>query len=82
LDHLAQGDLNAPAIQRRGGPMGGLQATVAIGKQPHRISVHGPKPAQRVECHLRQRDETVFIALGVADMHPLTRRVDIAYLEA
>ena len=41
------------------------------------MTVHLPEPAQQVERGLRQRNETVFIAFGIADVDTLTRRINI-----
>lgn len=39
---------------------------------------HLPEAAQQNRRRLRQRSQTVFVVLGVADMHALTRGIDIA----
>jgi hypothetical protein len=51
---------------------------MTIGKQQGRIAMRFPEPAQQLQRRLRQRNEAVFIAFGVADMDALTRRIDVA----
>ena len=41
-----------------------------------------PEASQKIERRLRQRDEAIFVAFGVADMHARVRGVDIAQLQA
>jgi hypothetical protein len=42
--------------------------------------MHLPESAQDIQGGLRQGHETVFIALGIADMYPVAQRIDICYL--
>jgi len=40
-----------------------------------------PEAAQEFMGRLRQRHETILVALGVADVHPLTCPIDIPHLK-
>jgi len=61
--------------------MSRLQAAVAIREQQLGIAVHLPEAAQQAKCSIRQGSETVFIALGIADMDAPAIGVNIAHLE-
>jgi len=73
-----QGLLYAAAIKRRGRTRRALQAGVAVGEQQHRVAMGLPEAPQKIERRLRQRNEAILIALGVADVHARVRGVDIA----
>ena len=62
--------------------MRALQATVAIGKQQNRVTMDLPETAQQIQGRGRQRHQTIFIALGIADMYPLALGVDIRHLQS
>ena len=55
---------------------------MAIGKQQHRIAMHLPEAAQAIQCRCRQRHQAIFIALGIANMHPLSRGIYIDHRQA
>jgi hypothetical protein len=76
-----QGGLHATGIHRRRGDRRALQSAVAIGKQQHGVAMDLPEAAQELMGRLRQRHETILVALGVADVHPLTGRIDIPHLK-
>ncbi len=61
--------------------MSRLQATVAIGEQQYGIAVHLPETAQQVERCIRQGNETVLVALGIADMDAPANGVNITHLK-
>ena len=48
-----------------------FQATVAVGEQQFRMMVQRPEAPQCFERGLRQQHETITVALGVANVHPL-----------
>jgi hypothetical protein len=52
LDHLAQRNLHAATVQRRGGTARALEAGMAVGKQQHRVTVHRPEAAQHINVVL------------------------------
>lgn len=52
---------------------------MAIGEQQHRIAMHLPEAAQADQRRGRQRYQAVFVALGIANMHPLPRGIDIGH---
>ena len=74
--------MHAAAVQGSGGAAGRLQAALAIGKQQHRVTMGLPETAQQRQRRLRQRNQTVLIALGIADMHAPALGIDIAHLQA
>ena len=41
-----------------------------------------PETAQHVQGHRRQRHQPILVALGIADMHPRPRGVDVTDLQA
>ena len=43
--------------------------------------MHLPEVSQQLVCGLRQWNEAIPIALGIADMHAPTRRIDIPHLK-
>ena len=51
---------------------------MTIGEQQYGVAMHLPELAQVLMGRLRQGDEAVLVALGVAHMHAPTRRVDVA----
>ena len=59
-----------------------VQATLAAGKQQHRVAMHQPEAAQQLVGGLRQRHQAIPIALGVADVHPRANTIDVANLQA
>ena len=67
--------------KRRGGRCRPLQAAVAIGKQEYGVVMHGPEAAQDRVGGLRQRNETVPVAFGVANVYASAFRIDIANLQ-
>jgi len=77
-----QGLLYAAAIKRRGRTRRARQAGVPVGERQHRVAMGLPEAAQEIERRLRQRNEAILVALGVADMHARVRGVDIAQLQA
>ncbi len=76
-----QRGLHAGAIHRCGGACRTLSAAVAIGEQQHRVAMHPPEAAQNLVSCLRQRDEAIPIAFGVADMHAPAYRINVADLK-
>ena len=68
-------------IQGRGGTRCPFQAAVAVGKEQHRVAMHRPEAAQPIQRDRRQRDETILVALRIADRHPLARGIDVADLK-
>jgi hypothetical protein len=82
LSHLAQRNLHAATVQRRGGTARALEAGMAVGKQQHTVTVHRPEAAQYIACGIGQRHQAVLIALGIADMHPFAHRIDITDLKS
>ena len=44
--------------------------------------MHLPELAQQIQCRSRQRNQAIPIAFGIADVHPPTRAIDIADLQA
>ncbi len=77
-----QGDLHAAAIQRRLGSCGTFFAGLAIGEQQRRVAMRLPEAAQQRERRLRQRNEAILVAFGIADMHTVARRIDIPQLQS
>lgn len=55
---------------------------VTIREQQHGIAMHLPEAAQQVQRRIRQVNEAVRVAFGVADMHPLAVDIDITHLQA
>ena len=55
---------------------------MAVREQQHRVAMHRPEAAQELMGRVRQRYEAIPIALGVANMHTLVNRVDIADLKS
>jgi hypothetical protein len=41
-----------------------------------------PEASQELMCRLRQRNEAIPIALGIADVHAPACRIDIPYLKS
>ena len=62
--------------------MTAFQTAFAIEKKQYRIAMHRPKATEYSHCGVRQRHQAILIALGIADMHPLTLSIDITDLEA
>jgi hypothetical protein len=50
---------------------------VAIGKQQDGMTVALPETAKELVGGRRQRHQAIFVALSVADMHALARRIDV-----
>lgn len=61
--------------------MRGLQPAMAIGEEQFRVAVNLPELTQGAEGGVRQRDEAIPVAFGIANMHPLARRIDVADLQ-
>ena len=59
-----------------------LQTAVAIRKQQHRVAMHVPEALQGLVCRLRQRNETIPVALGIADVHAPACGIDIPHLQS
>jgi hypothetical protein len=77
-----QRGLHAAAIQRRLGGCGSFQPAVTVRKQQRRVAMRLPEPAQQLQRYIWQRDKTIFVPLGVADVDALMRRIDVADLKA
>ena len=54
---------------------------MAIGEEQFRVTMKLPEAPQGVEGSFRQRNEAIAVAFGIANMHPLTRRIDVANLQ-
>ena len=78
---MMQGLLHATTVQRGACALGTGQAAMAVGKQKLRIVVGLPEPAQDIQSGVWQRDKAVAIAFGVANMHPVAHRIDVAHLQ-
>ena len=61
--------------------MSGFQAAVTIWEQQHGVAMQLPEAAQQIQRRLRERNETILVALSIADMNALPVRVDIAHLQ-
>ena len=73
-----QGGLYAAAIHVRGGGGRAFQTAVAAGEEQYRVAMHPPEASQQLMGRVWQRNETIPVAFGVADMHAPAWRVDIA----
>lgn len=79
---LAQSGLYAAAIPWGGGTLCPLQSAETSGEQQRRIAMHFPETPQQIQSRVRQRHEPVFVALGIADVHALALRIEVAHLES
>jgi len=75
LRHLDQIDAG---IERGDGCRRALQPAVAVRENEPPVVMHGPEAVQGLMRRLRQRHETVLVALGVTHMHAPPGRVDVA----
>ena len=53
-----------------------------VGEQQHGVTVYRPEAAQKIPRRIRQRNKTVFVALGATDMDALTRCIEIPHFQA
>jgi hypothetical protein len=60
---------------------GGLEATVAVGKQQDGVTVQLPETPQQRQRRLRQGYEPILVALGTADVHTAALGVHVPYLQ-
>lgn len=77
-----QGDLDATPVKGRCRHGGTFQSAVAIREQQHGVAMHGPEAAQNLVGGFRQGNETVAVALGIADVHASAPRINIADLKS
>ena len=77
-----QAGLHATTIHVSRGARCSLQTAVAIGKQQHGVAMHVPEALQGLVCRLRQRNETIPVALGIADVHAPACGIDIPHLQS
>ena len=68
----------AVAIHVRGGARRAFQTAMAAGEQQYRVAMHLPETLQQLMSRFWQRNETIPVAFGIADMHAPAWRVDIA----
>jgi hypothetical protein len=61
--------------------MRSLQPAMAIGEEQLRVAMHLPEAPQGAERGVRQGNETIPVALGVAYVHPMALRIDVADLQ-
>ena len=54
---------------------------MAAGEQQYRIAMHLPETSQQLMGRSRQRNETIPVALGIADVHAPTGGIDIPHLK-
>ena len=76
-----QGGLHTAGIHRCGSGRRRFHATLATGEQQHGVAMHGREAAQEIMRRLRQRNEAIPVAFGVADVHASACRIDIAELQ-
>jgi len=59
-----------------------LQSPLAVGKEQRRMPMQLPELAQDLQGIQGQRNQTILVSLGVADMHAQTLGIDIPDLQA
>jgi hypothetical protein len=81
VHHGFHGSLSAAAVHVRGGAANTLGGAHGIGEQPTGVAMFAPQGAQCLIGQIRQRDETILVALAAADMNQFALTVDIAHLQ-